>query len=95
MTRESIGVSSSIKQAKSIYPEVKLILDEMSGEYFIMPDQYQAYKDGEPQVLCLFYVMLDESNHEPEFVASEDGNRFESEINYDGNIYKVLIFNWK
>jgi len=94
-TSDGMSVGMTLSEVHSKFPHLKLYLDEMTEEYYLAPEQLQTYLNGEPEILCLFYVALTDSSTEPDFVQSKEGDRFETELTMDGLIQYILIFQWK
>jgi len=92
-TEKGLKVGDSIDKVRTIYPELKLVFDEMDGEYYFAPEDLQVYDKDKPEILCLFYVDTKEKNID--FEMNEKTNRFESSMDIEGIIKHVLIYKWK
>ena len=94
-SEKGLHVGQDVEDIKKIYPNIKLILDETNGEFYIAPKDLQFFDDESPVRLCFFYVEIDEDGNNIDFVLNESKNALEADLNVSGKIKSVLIFEWK
>jgi len=94
-TEKGLKIGLSINDIISLYPSIRMSLDETDGTAYIAPEELQIYEGNVPVSLCLFYVAIDEDLNQVDFILNEMNQSFEADpTGLHGKIHSIRIYRW-